>query len=131
MKEKKYKSIKEVSKLLNINTHVIRYWDSKFGGLSTRISSKKQRFFNNENIKKIENLKKIIYRNGKQNNTFDIASIILNDNKYLRENKDNLLSNIKDFENQKHALSASKDLNLQKYIENLINIKEKLKKILN
>ena len=34
---KKYKTIKEVSDLLNINQHVIRYWDSKFEGLSIRL----------------------------------------------------------------------------------------------
>ena len=44
---KKYKTIKEVSNLLNINQHVIRYWDSKFEGLSFRFSEKKQRYFNN------------------------------------------------------------------------------------
>ena len=56
---KKYKTIKEVSNLLNINQHVIRYWDSKFEGLSIRFSSKKQRYFNNDHIKKLQDLKKL------------------------------------------------------------------------
>ena len=30
MNDKTYKSITEVSKLLKINKHVIRYWDSRF-----------------------------------------------------------------------------------------------------
>ena len=34
MKDKKYKSISEVSELLKINKHVIRYWDTKFDGIS-------------------------------------------------------------------------------------------------
>ena len=42
---KKYKTIKEVSNLLNINQHVIRYWDSKFDGLSIRFSKKKTKIF--------------------------------------------------------------------------------------
>ena len=29
MKEKRYKTISEVSEILNIGTHIIRYWDSK------------------------------------------------------------------------------------------------------
>ena len=62
---KKYKTIKEVSNLLNINQHVIRYWDSKFEGLSIRFSSKKQRFFNNDHIKKIKDLQANLYQNGK------------------------------------------------------------------
>ena len=56
--EKKYKSIKEVSDILSINPHVIRYWDSRFKGISTRLNSKKQRFFNNENITKLRDLNK-------------------------------------------------------------------------
>ena len=58
MKDKQYISITEVSKLLNINAHVIRYWDSKFDGISTRLSDNKRRFFNNSNIKKLSELKK-------------------------------------------------------------------------
>jgi len=59
MKEKKYKTIKEVSELLSINSHVIRYWDSKFDGLSTRLYANKQRFFNDKNIQKLKGLKNI------------------------------------------------------------------------
>ena len=51
MVDKNYKSISEVSLLLNINKHVIRYWDSKFN-ISTRLNKNKQRFFDNENIKR-------------------------------------------------------------------------------
>ena len=76
--EKKYKSIKEVSDLLGINPHVIRYWDSKFKGISTRLNSKKQRFFNNENISKLRDLKKTLYENGKHNYSLDLANKIIN-----------------------------------------------------
>ena len=78
---KKYKTIKEVSRLLNINQHVIRYWDSKFEGLSIRFSSKKQRYFNNDHIKKIQDLKKTLYQNGKHNYSLDLAQKIINNKK--------------------------------------------------
>ena len=78
---KKYKTIKEVSNLLNINQHVIRYWDSKFDGLSIRFSKKKQRYFNNEHIKKIEDLKETLYQNGKHNYSLDLAKKIINNKK--------------------------------------------------
>ena len=78
---KKYKTIKEVSNLLNINQHVIRYWDSKFEGLSIRFSSKKQRFFNNDHIKKIQDLQKTLYQNGKHNYSLDLAEKIINNKK--------------------------------------------------
>ncbi len=85
---KKYKTIKEVSDLLNINQHVIRYWDSKFDGLSIRFSAKKQRYFNNEHIKKIEDLKETLYQNGKHNYSLDLAKKIINNKKIYHEKKD-------------------------------------------
>ena len=79
MKDKKYKSIAEVSKLLKINKHVIRYWDTKFDGISTRLSDNKRRFFNIENIKKLQELKNILYQNGRHNYSFDLAKKIVSD----------------------------------------------------
>ena len=79
MKDKKYKSISEVSELLKINKHVIRYWDTKFDGISTRLSDNKRRFFNIENIKKLQELKNILYQNGRHNYSFDLAKKIVSD----------------------------------------------------
>ncbi len=61
MINKKYLNISEVSKLLQIEEHKIRYWDSKdpntkkyrVDGISTK-SSGGTRYFNKENIKKLE-----------------------------------------------------------------------------
>ena len=77
MKDKKYKSIAEVSELLKINKHVIRYWDTKFDGISTRLSDNKRRFFSTENIKKLQEIKNILYQNGRHNYSFDLAKIIV------------------------------------------------------
>ena len=79
MKEKKYKSISEVSDLLKINKHVIRYWDRKFENISTRLSDNKRRFFNIENIEKLKELKSILYQNGRHNYSFDLAKKIVSD----------------------------------------------------
>ena len=79
MKDKKYISIAEVSELLKINKHVIRYWDTKFDGISTRLSLSKRRFFSYENIKKLHELKNILYQNGRHNYSFDLAKKIVND----------------------------------------------------
>ena len=79
MKDKKYKSIAEVSELLKINKHVIRYWDTKFDGISTRLSDNKRRFFSYENIKKLQDLKNILYQNGRHNYSFDLAKKIVSD----------------------------------------------------
>ena len=61
MINKKYLNISEVSKLLQIEEHKIRYWDSKdpntkkyrVDGISTK-SRGGTRYFNKENIKKLE-----------------------------------------------------------------------------
>ena len=88
MSEKKYKSISEVSKILNLKKHVIRYWDSKFDGLSVRLNSNKQRFFNNENIRKLREIKNILYKNGKHHYSLDLANTIANKkNTNLHEGK--------------------------------------------
>ena len=85
MKDKKYKSIAEVSELLKINKHVIRYWDTKFDGISTRLSDNKRRFFNIENIKKLQELKNILYQNGRHNYSFDLAKKIVSDKTKKKE----------------------------------------------
>ena len=92
MSQKKYKSISEVSKLLNINTHVIRYWDAKFEGVSTRINNK-QRFFNKENIQKLIQIKDTIYKDGKHNYSLDLAKKILDKDKDI-DIKDKEIKNI-------------------------------------
>ena len=115
MNDKKYKSIKEVSKLLNINMHVIRYWDSKFNDISTRLKQNNQRFFSNENIKKLKELKLTLYNNGKQNYSLDLAKRII-------DNKDVNLP----LDTPKKFPSRYKKLN----IDSLKNISQNLKKIL-
>ena len=89
MSEKKYKSISEVSQILNLKKHVIRYWDSKFDGLSVRLNSNKQRFFNNDNIGKLREIKNVLYKNGKHNYSLDLANTIANkkNNNLHEENK--------------------------------------------
>ena len=111
---KKYKTIKEVSNLLNINQHVIRYWDSKFEGLSIRFSSKKQRYFNNEHIKKIEDLKETLYQNGKHNYSLDLAKKIINNKKIYHEKK------IDYFDTKKNTLDVKKLMNIRDSLNKLL-----------
>ena len=113
MKDKKYKSISEVSELLKINKHVIRYWDTKFDGISTRLSDNKRRFFNIENIKKLQELKNILYQNGRHNYSFDLAKKIVS-NKYKKN--DNSITNKK----------VNSKFNIEKLQEISNNLKELL-----
>ena len=116
-KEKKYKTISEVSNLLNIHTHVIRYWDSKFEGISIRLHKNKQRFFNTENIKKLSELKNTLYQNGKHNYSLELANKIVNNKntKYkISSNFDNSIKDTKKFDINK--LKIIKD-NLKKILD--------------
>ena len=85
MINKKYLNISEVSNLLQIQEHKIRYWDSvdpktnkyRIEGISTK-SKGGTRYFNKENIKKLEKLKKILYEGDNQNYSIKLAEKILN-----------------------------------------------------
>ena len=93
MIEKRYKNIKEVAAELNIKEHIIRYWDSvdqktnkiRFQGLSTR-NQKGIRFFNKENVKKLEQLKNLLYENGKHNYSLTLANKIISNKNVLIKN---------------------------------------------
>ena len=88
---KKYLSISEVSKLLDIEEHVIRYWDSKdpktnkirIDGISTKTKAG-TRYFNRENIRKIQKLIDLLYENGAQTPSLPSISIA---NKFIQSNK--------------------------------------------
>ena len=114
MNNKVYKSISEVSDILKINKHVIRYWDSKFEGISTRLKNNKRRFFSNENINKLKELKNILYENGKHNYSLDLAKKIVTKKKLNSKNQPNYkLDNKTDNINKLHDISDK----LKKLIE--------------
>ena len=103
IQQKQYKNIKEVSKLLNIKEHVIRYWDSidpktekiRIQGLSTR-NRGGTRYFNRDNIIKLEQLKDLLFENGKHNYSLDLANKILSlkKNKVSELKKSNITQNV-------------------------------------
>ena len=103
MIEKQYKNIKEVSKLLNIKEHVIRYWDSidpkthkiRIYGLSTR-NRGGIRFFSKDNISRLAQLKAVLFENGKHNYSLDLANKILSSkkNKVSELKKSNITQNV-------------------------------------
>ena len=87
MISKKYLNISEVSKMLQIEEHKIRYWDSldpktnkyRIEGISTK-SKGGTRYFNRENIKKIQKLKNILYDGDNQNYSIKLANKLLDFN---------------------------------------------------
>ncbi len=128
MSEKRYKNIKEVSKLLNIKEHVIRHWDSidpkttkiRFQGLSIR-SKGGTRYFNAENIKKLEQLKNVLFENGKHNYSLDLASKILSARKY----KDAPVKSTDTIQNI--SMSRTFDINFVKFDKILTKLRNLIK----
>ena len=94
MINKKYLNISEVSKMLQIEEHKIRYWDSidpktnkfRVEGISTK-SKGGTRYFNKENIKKLEKLKRILYDGNNHNYSIKLAEKILSSNYKSSNNK--------------------------------------------
>ena len=127
MNNKQYKSIKEVSKLLNIKEHVIRHWDSvdpktnklRISGLSTR-SKSGIRYFNNENIKKLEQLKNVLFDNGKHMYSLDLANKLIKSKDY--KNKE--IRNDKSNKTTESNLSNNKHNKLEIILNKLKNLAE-------
>ena len=84
--KKTYYSISEVSKMLNIHEHTIRFWDSKLPDLSKRENKGKTRFFNLKQIGKLSKLNDIL----KKNDSITLANEILSKRNSYKSNQFNL-----------------------------------------
>ena len=72
--KKTYYSISEVSKMLNIHEHTIRFWNSKLQDLSKRDHKGKTRFFNLKQIEKLSKLRDILKKNDSITLAYEILS---------------------------------------------------------
>ena len=118
MTDKKYLNIKEVSEKLNIKEYVIRHWDSKINGISIRLHENGNRYFNSDNVKKLEKLKNLLYENGKKNYSLNIADKILDNNNYRISSKK--VENIQIINNDEKLEKVIKILTkMRNYINNL------------
>ena len=94
---KKYYNISEVSHMLGLEEHKIRYWDSidpkthknRIDGLSIK-SKGGTRYFNLENIKKLKKIKELLYDGNNKNYSIKLVNkILLNKNtSYFKKNND-------------------------------------------
>jgi len=106
MINKKYLNISEVSKILQIEEHKIRYWDSvdpktnkhRVDGISTK-SKGGTRYFNKENIKKLQKLKNILYDGPNQNHSIKLAEKILTSKIMPAIEKDKINMDVQDLNN--------------------------------
>ena len=89
--------------MIGLKEHVIRYWDSidpktnkvRMEGISTK-SKAGTRYFNKDNLKKLQNLKNIIYKDGYQSSALKLAEKIISKN---HDDKRNFYTDSKKLEN--------------------------------
>lgn len=116
---KEHHTIGEVSKLLNVDQHVVRFWTSKFSDYVCPIrKAGLRRYYNQKDIKLLSSIKDLLYDRG-----FSIKGVLL------------LLSEKKDLEKVKYnkGNTDSFPLNkaeLEKIITKLDDLQHKIKKAL-
>ena len=115
--KKTYYSISEVSKMLNIQEHTIRFWDSKLKDLSKRDNKGKTRFFNLKQIEKLSKLNDILKKNDSITLAYEIIS--KNNNKNSSINNNNT-DNIKG-DSLKFRENIVKIKNISKSLKILLN----------
>ena len=59
--EKMYRSISEVSELLDVKPHVLRYWETQFNTLKPRKNRAGNRMYRPEEIKLLYTIKDLLY----------------------------------------------------------------------
>ncbi len=125
---KKYYNIKEASKIIGLKEHVIRYWDSidpktnklRIDGISTK-SKGGTRYFNKDNLNKLQKLKNLMYENGNYNPSLKLANKILSSKKIQLGNYINIPNNVKN----------SKNVEIAKKNEKLSQILNKMRILIN
>ena len=115
--KKTYYSISEVSKMLNIQEHTIRFWDSKLPDLSKRENKGKTRFFNLKQIEKLSKLNDIL----KKNDSITLAYEIIEKNNSKKSSIN--INNINNFKSDsiKYRKNIDKIINISKNLKNLLN----------
>ena len=118
--KKTYYSISEVSKMLNIHEHTIRFWDSKLPDLSKRENKGKTRFFNLKQIEKLSKLNNVI----KNNDSITLAYKLLSKNNYKGRQIDLADSSKKMNNSNLNQLKVNKIKVISNNLKNLINLKK-------
>jgi DNA-binding transcriptional MerR regulator len=62
--DKLYFKIGEVAKMADVPTHVLRYWESEFSGISPKRANSKQRLYRRQDVELILNIKTLLHEQG-------------------------------------------------------------------
>ena len=58
--DKLYFKIGEVAKMADVPTHVLRYWESEFSGISPKRANSKQRLYKRQDVELILDIKTLL-----------------------------------------------------------------------
>lgn len=59
--EKKYYKIGEVSRIFDLEPHVLRFWESEFAAVKPKKDSGNQRLYQKKDLESIARIKKLLY----------------------------------------------------------------------
>ena len=126
-KNKQYYNISEVSKILNLKEHVIRHWDSvdpktnklRIEGLSIRTKGG-TRYFNQTHIKKLSNIKNILFEEGRHNYSLDLVNKIISSKKLEKQFHDNLTTTIPKQDQEKLNNNSQKLIKILNNLRKLV-----------
>ena len=59
-----YKTISEVSKLIDVASHVLRFWETKFSSVKPLKRSGGRRYYNSEDIEVLSKIRALLYNEG-------------------------------------------------------------------
>jgi len=62
--DKLYFKIGEVAKMAEVPTHVLRYWESEFSGISPKRANSKQRLYKKQDVELILKIKVLLHERG-------------------------------------------------------------------
>lgn len=62
--DKLYFKIGEVAKMADVPTHVLRYWESEFAGISPKRANSKQRLYRRQDVELILDIKTLLHEQG-------------------------------------------------------------------
>ena len=115
--KKTYYSISEVSKMIGIQEHTIRFWDTKLEGLSRRSEKGRTRFFNQQQINKLVNINNLL----KSNDSLTLAYKIINKDKFTKTASTFPDLGEKDFDSTKNSINTTKIKIITKNLKDLLN----------
>ena len=121
-KENAYKSIGEVTKLLNLvsqktgklNTHTIRFWEKEFRQIRPKIFSGKRRYYDNKTIEILKKIKFLLKERGMTIN--GVKKYLINQNSF-------------DLDEFSNTSINSKNNNLKSQIEKISKLVKEIKKL--